>query len=139
MACLSVTLELRGAADVTHPLAAADAEALISFLTHRGLVDGEAPPLPPLRNEATPLSGTEMLKAPISGVVVYLRELGDRIRSGDVVAEVIDPISGAVHAIRSSTDGLLFAREFQRYTRAGRTLCKVAGAVPLRSGKLSTE
>jgi uncharacterized protein len=137
--CMSATLELRGAADVTHPLAAADADALIAFLTHRGIVDGEAPPMPPLRNEPTPLAGTEMIKAPISGIVVYLRELGDRIRQGDVVAEVIDPISGAVHALKSGADGLLFAREFQRFTRAGRTLCKVAGAVPLRSGKLSTE
>jgi predicted deacylase len=139
MACLSATLELRGAADVAHPLAAADADALIAFLTHRGLVAGEAPPMPPLRNEPTPLAGAEMLKAPISGLVVYLRELGDRIRAGDVVAEVIDPISSVVHPLKSSTDGLLFAREVQRYARAGRTLCKVAGTVPLRSGKLSTE
>jgi predicted deacylase len=137
--CMSATLELRGAAEVTHSLAAADAEALIAFLTHRGIVDSEAPPMPPLRNDPTPLSGAEMIKAPVSGIVVYLRELGDRIRPGDVVAEVIDPIGGVVHAVKCSIDGLLFAREFQRFTRAGRTLCKVAGAVPLRSGKLSTE
>src|ERR1700709_950962 len=47
MACMSVTLELRGAADVSHALASADADALIAFLTHRGIVEREAPPMAP--------------------------------------------------------------------------------------------
>jgi uncharacterized protein len=139
MGCLSVTLELRGEADVSHPAAAADADALIVFLTHRGVVDGPLPELPPLRDPATPLDGTDVLKAPISGLVVYMRELGDRVRVGDVVLEVIEPISGAVHPVASRTDGLFFARESQRYTRAGRSLAKVAGAVAVRSGKLSSD
>ena len=139
MGCLSVTLELRGSADVSHPMASADADALIAFLTHRGLVDGPLPVLPPLRNPATPLDGTDVLKAPVSGVVVYLRELGDSIRAGDVVLEVIEPIGGAVHPVASRTDGLFFARESQRYTRAGRSLAKVAGAVAVRRGKLSSD
>ena len=80
-----------------------------------------------------------MLKAPVSGLVVYLRELGDRVRAGDVVLEVIEPIGGAVHPVASRTDGLFFARETQRYARAGRALAKVAGAVPVRSGKLSSD
>jgi len=139
MGCLSVTLELRGCADVSHPMAAADADALIAFLTHRGLVDGPVPPMPPLLDPATPLDGTDVLKAPVSGVVVYRRELGDMIRAGDVVFDVVEPISGAVHPVASRTDGLFFARESQRYTRAGRSLAKVAGAVPVRSGKLSSD
>jgi len=139
MGCLSVTLELRGEADVAHPMAAADADALIAFLTHRGIVDGPPPELPPLREPATPLDATDVLRAPVGGVVVYVRELGDAIRAGDVVFEVVEPISGAVHAVASRTDGLFFARESQRYARAGRALAKVAGAVAVRSGKLSSD
>jgi uncharacterized protein len=139
MGCLSVTLELRGEADVSHALAAADADALIAFLTYRGIVDEPLPALPPLREPATPLAGTDVLKAPVSGIVVYVRELGETIRAGEVVLEVIEPISGAVHAVASRTDGLFFAREAQRYTRAGRSLAKVAGAVAVRSGKLSSD
>jgi hypothetical protein len=138
MGCLSVTLELRGSADVSHPSAQSDADALIAFLTHRGIVDGAAPALPPLREAATPLAGTDVLKAPVSGLVVYVRELGETVRAGDVVFEVIEPIAGAVHPVASRTDGLFFARESQRYARAGRALAKVAGAVPVRSGKLSS-
>jgi len=139
MGCLSVTLELRGSADVSHALASADAEALIAFFRHRGLIGGAAPPLPPLRNAPTLFAATDVLKAPASGIVVYLRELGERVRAGDVLLEVIEPVSGRVHPVASRTDGLLFARESQRYTRAGRSLCKVAGAVELRSGKLSAD
>ena len=139
MGCLSVTLELRGEADVSHPLAAADADALVAFLTHRGIVDGPPPMLPPLRAPATPLDATDVLKAPVSGVVVYLRELGDVIRAGEIVFEIVEPIDGAVHPVASRTDGLFFARESQRYTRAGRALAKIAGNVPVRSGKLSSD
>jgi predicted deacylase len=139
MGCLSVTLELRGSADVSHALAASDADALMAFLTHRGLVDGPVPALPPLLDPATPLDGTDVLKAPVSGVVVYVRELGETIRAGEVVLEVIEPISGTAHPVASRADGLFFARESQRYVRAGRSLAKVAGAVKVRSGKLSSE
>jgi len=139
MGCLSVTLELRGEADVAHPMASADADALVAFLTHRGIVEGKVPVMPPLREPATPLDGTDVLKAPVSGVVVYVRELGDTISAGEVVFEVVEPISGAVHPVASRTDGLFFARESQRYTRAGRALAKVAGAVAVRSGKLSSD
>lgn len=137
--CLSATLELRGETDVAHPLAHADAAALIDFFAHRGLIDAPLRPMPPLPYDATPLTGVDVLKAPVSGVVVFVRALGDLLRRGDTVAEVIDPLSGEVHAVRSHTDGLLFAHEAQRYARAGRSLAKVAGAVPVRCGKLTSE
>ncbi|HEY9239321.1 MAG TPA: succinylglutamate desuccinylase, partial [Burkholderiaceae bacterium] len=82
---------------------------------------------------------TDVLRAPVSGVVVYVRELGERVRAGDVLFEVIEPIEGRAHPVATRTDGLFFARESQRYTRAGRSLAKVAGAVTVRSGKLSSD
>jgi predicted deacylase len=139
LACLSATLELRGERDVSHPLAMRDADALIAFLTHRGLVGGALPVLPLLLNPATPLAGTELLKAPASGLLVFVRTLGDRVRAGDVIAELIDPVSGELHTIASRIDGLFFAHESQRYARAGSSVAKIAGAVPIRTGKLTTE
>ncbi len=138
-ACLSVTVELRGECDISHEQAQADAQALIGFLRLRGLVAGPAPELPPLLEEATPLSGTDVVSTPASGVLVYRRALGERVRAGEVVADVVDPLSGEVHTLASCTDGLLFAREAQRLAHAGRSVFKVAGAVPVRSGKLSTQ
>ena len=137
--CLGVTLELRGLADVSHATAGEDAAALVAFLTHRGLIDGPVPALPPLREPATALDATDVLKAPVSGVLVYARELGERVRAGDVIFEVLDPLGDRLYPVASRTDGLLFARQSQRYARAGRAVAKVAGAVPVRTGKLSSD
>ncbi|MFT2525984.1 succinylglutamate desuccinylase, partial [Escherichia coli] len=63
-ACLAVTVELRGAADVTHALAAADAQRLLDFLQWRGLIDGERPALPEAVGDARPLAGSMPIKSP---------------------------------------------------------------------------
>jgi len=139
LGCLSVTVELRGETSVTHPQAAADAAALLDFLALRGLVDAPVPALPPLLQPATPLNGTEVVSAPAAGVVAYHREPGEKVKAGDLIADVIDPISGEVHALHTRTDGLFFARDRVRYAVAGRALFKVAGSVPIRTGKLSSD
>jgi hypothetical protein len=138
LGCISVTVELRGTADVSHAQASGDAGALLDYLAHLGLVDAPVE-LPPLLQPATPLEATEVLHAPASGVVVHLRALGESIRCGDAVFEVIDPIDAGVHAVHSRTDGLLLSRDTVRYALAGRPLCKVVGTVPIRSGKLSSD
>lgn len=136
LACFSATVELRGSVDVGHDSAAEDAQAMLNFFTHRGLIAGDAPALPPLKQPATPLAGTDVITAPISGVVVFARAPGNWIAKGDVVAEVINPLTAEVCTLTSATDGLLFARESQRYAKPGMRLAKIAGNVPLRSGKL---
>lgn len=137
--CLSVTVELRGEHDVSHELATADADALVAFLTHRGFVDGPAPALPPLARPATALEATEVVNSPASGVVAYRRALGEWLHPGDVVADVVDPISGTVWPVPVHTEGLLLTRDALRFTTAGRPLVKVVGSVPVRSGKLSSD
>jgi len=139
MGCVSVTVELRGEAEVTQAQAAADADALVAYLTLRGFVDGPAPELPPLLHPATPLAGTDMVTTPVTGVLAFHVEPGAVVRAGEVLAEVIDPISGAVTPLTSACDGVMFAREHRRYAQAGRSQCKVAGATPIRGGKLSTD
>ena len=47
-ACLAATVELRGLADLDHETARQDADNIVTFLTRRGLIRGEAPELPPL-------------------------------------------------------------------------------------------
>jgi predicted deacylase len=139
LGCLSVTVELRGEVDVAHELAEADARAILAFLTTRGLIEGPVPELPPLPRPATPLAGTDVVSSPVSGVVVYRRALGEWLQPGDVVADVVDPLTGAVEPLRTRTEGLLFTREAQRFVTAGRPLVKVAGARVVRSGKLSSQ
>ncbi|SCK21715.1 succinylglutamate desuccinylase/aspartoacylase family protein [Vogesella sp. LIG4] len=136
MACLSVTVELRGQADVNHNFARQDADAIIAFLTHRGVIRGDAPALPALRYPATPLAGSENLLAPHAGVVHYYLKAGCIVNSGDHIADVIDPINDRVTAVRANRGGMLYATESRHYVTAGQWLAKVASADAFKTGKL---
>ncbi len=136
MACLSVTVELRSQTDVNHALATKDADNIIAFLTHRGVIIGTAPPLPELIYPATPLAGSEALASPVSGVVAFLKKPGDWIQTGDVLAEIINPLTAEVNKLVSNSDGVLYALENRYFATAGMRLAKVAGAKAFRTGKL---
>ena len=85
-ACASATVELRGEAEVSHDLAQADAAAIFGFLQHEGIIDGTAPALPAALCAATPLAGSQTVKAPVAGLLVFAAQAGDLLRKGDAVA-----------------------------------------------------
>jgi len=133
-ACLSSTVELRGEGDISHELAQADADNLMRFFMRRGVVDGDPGPLPDLPTPATPLEGVDPIKAPHPGVVVYLKQPGDRIAAGEAVAEIVDPGADSANeptVLHSRVAGVMFSRRSDRLARTGQTLCRVAGAEPL--------
>lgn len=133
-ACLAATVELRGICDTDHHLTAEDAENLFIFLQRRGCISGETPPLPEMVGAATPLTGVDYIKAPVPGVVVFLKKPGDWLSQGDAVAEIINPLAEGERSrvVRTVTSGRLFARIADRYARPGRIIAKVAGAEELR-------
>jgi hypothetical protein len=132
-----VTIELRGEQDVRHDLAAADAQHIVNYLMHRGVIQADAlPALPPLRHPPTPLAGSIPLVAPHGGMVVFLRQPGDMVTAGTPMVDVIDPFSGEVTTLNAAVDGLFFARENRRFAVAGMALGKVAGREALRTGSL---
>lgn len=135
-ACLSVTVELRGSRDVDHALAAQDTAAILSFLRHRGVIKGPAPTLPALLYEATPLAGSMPISAPASGMLTFLKTPGTWLRAGEVVAELIDPLSAQVVELKTPVDGLLYAHISGRFVSAGAKVAKVAGAQATRTGNL---
>jgi len=135
-ACLAVTVELRGQADVTHELASRDAHNILDFLAYRGFIGGAVPPMPEALGDARPLAGCMSVKSPVAGVLVYLREPGAMVKQGEVIAHVIDPISAGCTELTAPVDGLMFARECLRFITAGASAAKVAGREALRTGKL---
>lgn len=135
-ACLSVTVELRGACDVTPELAAADAQNIIAFLRWRGLIAGDRPAPPEAVGDARPLAGSMPIKSPVPGVLTFLKDVGAEVKAGEVLAHVIDPITAEVTELKSPVDGLFFARDFLRFANAGMRVAKVAGRQALRTGKL---
>jgi uncharacterized protein len=125
-ACFSATVELRSNNDVDADLAKRDARALERFLIRRGAIQAEIGALPRLLCEATDLQAAQWVKATTTGLVVYRLQLGDRVRKGEVVAEIVPP-QGERVALFAETDGVLFARHNQPWAWPGKTIAKIAG------------
>ncbi|MBM6593345.1 succinylglutamate desuccinylase/aspartoacylase family protein [Microvirga pudoricolor] len=135
-ACHATTLEFRGEADVTHALAGKDAGALIDYLILQGVIAGESPTVPDALCEPTPLAASEPVVAPAAGIIVFRAEVGQKVEAGAVVAEIIDPTTGAVVEACAENGGLLFARVLVRFATQGQRIAKVAGITAQRTGKL---
>lgn len=135
--CCSTTIELRGELDVTHANAKTDAQAIVYFLQHIGvLVSEQRPVVPAPRCQPTPLAGSETLRSRVPGVIVFAAQPGQKLQAGDLVAEVIDPIENTVHRVCTSVNGVLYARVRDRYTTAGGEIGKVASATAFKTGEL---
>jgi predicted deacylase len=77
-----------------------------------------------------------VLVAPHSGVLTYLKNAGDDITAGDVVAEVIHPVTAQVSPVVAQVTGVLYARHIVRWATTGLEVGKVSGSQPFRSGML---
>ncbi len=138
----TAVVELRGETDVSDELAARDAEALLRFLVHRGVIAGAGETPPAFTGIAAELAATEIVRAPVGGIIVYKKELGEAVAAGETVAEIVDPLAdgaGARTPVPASTDGRLFTRARHRLARPGAPIAKVQGrkALPGRvPGKL---
>ncbi len=134
--CHAVTVELRGQADVHHAHAERDADAIMGFLAHAGVLEGPAPALPAARCEPTPLEASEPIAAPAAGVVAFRQALGAWVEAGAVIADVVDPLTGAVTPACTNSAGVLYARSAARFAAPGQRLAKVAGTSHRRTGPL---
>ncbi|RMV48892.1 Succinylglutamate desuccinylase/aspartoacylase [Pseudomonas amygdali pv. lachrymans] len=136
MGSFSVTLELRGQGDVNHALASRDCQAIIHYLIDAGIIDGELQPLPELLYPATPLAAVEPVTTPVGGLLVFCAMPGEHVEAGQLIAEVIDPISDTVACIHALNAGLLYARSLRRMATAGMVIAHIAGTQAYRSGYL---
>ena len=135
-ASIAVTVELRGQRDVSDALAQRDADAIIQYLCARGAIADIPAPLPPLLGAATPLAGSEQFYAPCSGILVHRANIGDVIAPGQLLFDIVDPISGNTTSVHSKTQGSLYMRRAIRFVYQGAPLGRVTGERPIRTGKL---
>nr|WP_298137470.1 succinylglutamate desuccinylase/aspartoacylase family protein [uncultured Pseudomonas sp.] len=139
LACLATTIELRGMADTDRSQALNSADDILGFLAEQGLIAGQWPPAPLRCCEATPFAGAQYAYAPHPGVVSFLQPLGARVKVGDPLFEVLDPLSDRHSLVLAETDGILYARERLRFAQPGLWLAKVAGHTPIRQGRLLSD
>ncbi|VVN66725.1 succinylglutamate desuccinylase/aspartoacylase family protein [Pseudomonas fluorescens] len=139
LACVATTIELRGMADTDREHCVESAEAILGYLAEQGLISGEWPAAPATCCEATPFAGAQYAYAPHPGVVSFLQPVGARVKVGDPLFEVLDPLTDRHSLVCASTDGVLYARERLRYAQPGLWLAKVAGSTPIRQGRLLSD
>lgn len=135
----SATIELRGQADVNDELAASDSANLLRFLASEGVLTSEAPATgaPAACPIAVfPLDGASHVQCPCAGVIVYHKAPGDRVRVGEVIADVVR-LDGTRFNERvpvlSNVDGLMIVRQLQKLVRPGQRAALLAGERPVRS------
>jgi uncharacterized protein len=133
---IAVTVECRGQRDVSYEVAQEDADALIDYLVWRKAIRGEAKALPPLLSPATPLAGSEQFYAPVSGILIHRASIGDTIRVGQPLFDIVDPLTDETTTISSNTEGVFYMRRAIRFVTAGAPLGRVTGAKAFRTGVL---
>ncbi|KAA8997377.1 succinylglutamate desuccinylase/aspartoacylase family protein [Affinibrenneria salicis] len=132
--CMAVTVELRGQQDVSHALASADAERLYRYLQYRGAIAGGAPAIPERETVMLPFSAGEIVSAPASGILLLLRQPGEWVGADEVVAEIIDPLTDTVKAVRAGAGGQIYACRRAPFVTLGAEIMKIAGKTPYEGG-----
>ena len=132
--CMAVTLELRGQRDVSHDLASGDAERLYRYLQHRGAVAGPSPAIPQCEVAMLPFAAGEIVTASASGILLLLRQPGEWVEADEAVAEIIDPITDTVKAVRAKAGGLIYACRQVPFVTLGAEVMKIAGKTAYAGG-----
>ena len=136
MGSFSVTVELRGQGDVEHTLASRDCRAILDYLTYFGAIAGDVAVQPELPYPATALAAVEPVTATCGGLLVFHAQPGTYLQAGQLIAEIIDPLTDRVTPIHNQQPGLMYARSLRRMATAGMLVAHVAGTEAYRSGYL---
>lgn len=136
--CFSATLEYRGQGDVDDDTAAEDAARLMIYLAAAGAVSGEPAPAFP-EASVRPLGAAGEVFAPQGGIVLWNVAPGDAVGKGDVLAEVLDPVTRSRMPVHATTSGMVFRIELWRSCLRGQSLAHVAGQEILRAGQLLSD
>lgn len=140
-ATASCTVELRGCRDVNDEFAEKDAVALFAYLVQLGCVSFAQVLFPPqMMPVPTELTATQLVKAPLCGILVQKVALGQQVQIGDCVAAIVDPMTGQRTDVFAGTSGRVFAMSSRRMARPGTVICKIRGieVLPDRKGHLLT-
>jgi predicted deacylase len=133
---IAVTVECRGQRDVSYEAAQHDADAIVDYLVWRKAIRLQPKPLPPLLTAATPLAGSEQFYAPVSGILVHRAKIGETIRVGQPLFDIVDPLTDETTTLTSNTEGVFYMRRAIRFVTAGVPLGRVTGTRAFRTGVL---
>ena len=125
---ISLTMEFRGQRDVYADIARQDAEGIMSFLKRRGVVSGAPSRNEPFTGAVAGLDYVQMVNAPVGGMLLFEKDVGDRVRNGDRLATIV-PVPGDPSRdvlITAPCDGDIVTRVMHRVVRQTDNLMKIA-------------
>ncbi|MGZ2749691.1 succinylglutamate desuccinylase [Burkholderia stagnalis] len=128
---LVATVELRGQSDVSDAFAERDAGGVLAFLRSRGVIT-ESPGVRDWHGDAVPIAHMETVIAPVSGVLVYERELGATVKAGERIARIVahPGVPGSEHALVAPQAGRIVTRNRERLVAQGDVALKLTGSRP---------
>ncbi|SQI39914.1 Uncharacterised protein [Serratia plymuthica] len=63
-----------------------------------------------------------------------MRQPGEWVEADEAVAEIIDPITDTVKAVRAQAGGLIYASRRAPFVTLGAEIMKIAGKTPYKGG-----
>lgn len=127
--CATANVGLRSAEKMTHKIARHDAQAIVQFLSQRGdigLTEVQLQILPDTTVKPTLRHAPEKVLAPFSGLVVYHVSAGSRVRAGEALVDVIDPIQGVAKTLTSPVSGFVFSIHHAHAVKQGDFLYEIS-------------
>ena len=134
----SGTVEYRGQMDTFDALNEQDARQFYGFFQERGLIAGDPIMAKPTESPApTNLDATEMLRVDQAGLLAYAVELGEDVKKGQLIAELI-ALQGDQAFIQrtpllAGTSGKVISRNINKYVWPGCSIVKIVGTEVLDS------
>ncbi len=127
---LAVTVEYRGQTDVEDELAAQDAERLFDYFKDIGAIAQEVAPAEEFTVQVSPLDAVDVVKAPVTGLLIFRAGLDDKIAKGEIFAEIVRLDSEQPNhrtPVYARTSGYLMGLSHRRMVRPGDQIAKIAG------------
>ncbi|NKB77037.1 MAG: succinylglutamate desuccinylase [Gammaproteobacteria bacterium] len=133
--CYSVTMEYRGQFETFDEINEDDAERLFCYFQSRGLIQG----LPSRKRAVSPppsdLTATQVVRAKQPGLLAYKVALGDIVKKGQTIADLITIEGDDAFQIRTpiiaNTDGLVLSRSINKYVWPTKSIAKIVGTETL--------
>ncbi|MCP4875164.1 MAG: succinylglutamate desuccinylase/aspartoacylase family protein [Gammaproteobacteria bacterium] len=133
----SCTLEYRGQTDTFDGINLQDAENLYGYFQAEGLIGGAVRGKSIQAPDATDLRAMEIVRAEHTGLLAYCVELGDRVETGQKIADLIQ-LDGEQAFVKrtpvlAGTCGLILSRNTNKYVWRGAGITKIVGTEILES------
>ena len=68
---------------------------------------------------------SDFIRAESGGILINIAKLGDRIKAGNVLAEIIDPVSNTVYPVKSPIDGTVLGRAQNQFVSPGFAIFRI--------------